>query len=70
MVVGTPAANSYAGATYVVTKAGGVWGAPVALATAAAPSSEFGTSVAISRDGLTLVVGAPAGGGRRPPWCG
>jgi hypothetical protein len=60
LVVGAPTANSNAGAAYVVTKSGGAWGAPVALATAATPSSEFGTSVAIARDGLTLVIGAPA----------
>jgi hypothetical protein len=65
VAVGTPAEDGLsnnqanAGAVYVYSRVSGVWQGPDYLTASAADSGdEFGSSVALSSDGLTLAVGA------------
>ncbi len=59
-VVGAPDRNLLTGAVYVFTRSGSTW-TQVAEFTAKSPKtfSEFGTALAVSHDGRTIVVGAP-----------
>jgi hypothetical protein len=63
LVVGGPDDNSSAGAAWVFTQSGGVWSqaVPKLVGSGAvnSPSAEQGSSVALSADGNTLVVGGP-----------
>ena len=53
--------DSYAGAAWVFTRAGGVWAAQGGKLTGASAvgSAEFGYSVALTADGNTLLAGGP-----------
>jgi hypothetical protein len=66
LVYGCPGAASQNGQAYVMEKSGNVWGSTVALSQyvtgGLATAGKFGTSVAVSKDGSYLVVGAPATG--------
>ncbi len=57
-MIGAPEDKSKAGSVRVFTRSGTSWGETQALEAGA--NSEFGASVAISRDGSTAVIGAPA----------
>ncbi len=69
IAVGAPGDESGKGAAYVFTRSGGTWAAssaPTAKLTAgtgAADGDAFGTSVSISGDSTTLIVGAPGENG-------
>lgn len=61
--VGTPIVNTYVGAVYVYTPVSGNWAnaLPVALDVSGIPQhSNFGSAIAVSSNGQTLVVGASA----------
>ena len=59
-LVGASAFNSSTGAAYLFTATGGTWAtAPVATFTGSANGSLFGTSVSLSGDGQTALIGAP-----------
>ncbi|MDE2233965.1 MAG: DUF11 domain-containing protein [Gammaproteobacteria bacterium] len=61
--VGTPIINTFVGAVYVYTPVNGNWAnaAPVALDVSGIPQhSNFGSAIAVSATGQTLVVGASA----------
>jgi hypothetical protein len=61
-VVGGPVDNSFAGAAWVFTRSGGgVWTqqGPKLLGSGAAGAATQGTSVALSADGATAIVGGP-----------
>ena len=58
-VVGANGVSSYAGAAYVFTKTSGTWSLSATLATGGAGGDYFGSSVSVSGDGATAVVGAP-----------
>jgi hypothetical protein len=61
LVVGGPYDNGHVGAVWVFSRSNGVWtqqGAKL-VATDGVGPSEFGTSVAVSADGNTLVIGGP-----------
>ncbi len=66
MVVGAPTDNSNAGAVWVLTRSGSTWtqqGAKITpTASEESPAGEFGFSVALSSDGSTALIGAPANG--------
>jgi uncharacterized repeat protein (TIGR01451 family) len=69
--VGTPIINTYIGAVYVYTPVNDNWAsaAPVALDVTGVPQhSNFGSAIAVSSSGQTLVVGASAAssGGTTP----
>jgi hypothetical protein len=56
----SPATTANAGAVYAFTRSGGTWSqAHYIKASNTGAQQEFGTSVALSPDGLTLAVGAP-----------
>lgn len=60
----TAGTNSSAGKVYVFQKSGGAWSEKTALtASDAEPGAHFGSSVAFSRDGTTVVIGAESAGG-------
>jgi hypothetical protein len=64
-LVGAPQDGGGTGAAWVFTRSGGVWtqqGAKI-TATGESGSALFGTSVALSGDGNTAVIGAPADNG-------
>jgi len=58
-IVGGEADNNYAGAAWVFTRSGGVWSqlGSKLVGTGAAGSAEQGSSVALSADGSTAIVG-------------
>jgi PGF-pre-PGF domain-containing protein len=60
----TVGTNSSAGKVYVFQKSGGAWSEKTALtASDAEPGAHFGSSVALSRDGTAVVIGAESAGG-------
>ncbi len=60
-LVSAPGAGSGDGAVYVYAQVGGTWStAPVATFKGGSSSESFGYSVALSGDGQTAIVGAPA----------
>jgi hypothetical protein len=70
-IVGGPADNSGIGAVWVFTRSGGAWTqqGPKLVGSGAVGSARFGSSVALSADGNTAIVGGPqddAGGGPSP----
>ncbi len=68
VAVGSPAADTGAGAVHVFSTSGGAWnplGAGVVRASTGAPDDQFGASVALSGTADTLFVGAPGRDGSR-----
>ena len=65
VVVGAPADGGGVGSVWVFTRSAGNWSEQEELAAGEGESGAgaFGTSVAVSADGATAVVGAPADGG-------
>jgi uncharacterized protein (TIGR03437 family) len=64
-IVGGPHDNSYAGAVWVFTRSGGVWtqqGSKL-VGSGALGDAQQGSSVALSEDGNTAIVGAPTDNG-------
>ncbi len=62
-VIGAPREDSHRGAAWVFTRSAGTWSQPAVKLTAGPEESakgHFGRSVAISADGQTVLVGAPA----------
>ena len=62
-IVGAPADNNFAGAAWIWTRAGGVWtqqGAKLVGSGAVGGGEQQGSSVALSADGNTAIVGGPA----------
>ena len=58
-LVGATGVSGYTGAAYVFTKTSGTWSSSTPLlATGGAAFDQFGTSVSVSGDGATAVVGA------------
>ncbi len=63
-LVGAPGATFGRGAAYVFTRSGTTWTQQAKLvASDGVSGDQFGTSVALSSDGTTALVGAPAGQG-------
>jgi adhesin/invasin len=63
-LVGAPQDSSGAGAAWVFTQSNGTWSAGVELnATNETGASQFGSSVALSADGSTALIGGPGDGG-------
>jgi hypothetical protein len=60
-LIGSPSDNSLAGTAWVFTRSGTTWTqqGPKLTATGETGRGEFGSSVAISSDGSTAVIGAP-----------
>src|SRR5262245_21803690 len=61
-IVGGPFDNSFAGAAWVFTRSGGVWTQQQSklVGTGAVGAARQGSSVALSSDGDTAIVGAPS----------
>jgi hypothetical protein len=69
-IVGGPTDNSWYGAAWVYTRSAGVWsqqGSKLVGSGVSGPSAEQGTSVALSADGNTAIVGGPFDGSSCPP---
>lgn len=64
-VMGAPDADGYNGAVYVYDKTGHGWTQPTVLSVPGTRYQEIGFSVAISKDGQTIVAGAPSQNGGR-----
>lgn len=71
--MGVPDINTYTGAVYIYTESGGSWNNTPIRTTLTLPAglgtkSSFGSAIATSADGQTLVIGADAaaGGGTTP----
>jgi FG-GAP repeat len=63
-IVGAPVDNSFTGAAWVYTRSGGVWTQQGSkLVSNSVYPAQQGTSVALSADGNTAIVGAPIDGG-------
>src|SRR5262245_39789048 len=62
-VVGGPTADGGTGATWVYTRSGGVWAQQTMLVDANAIGARQGTSVSLSSDGNTAIVGGPSDNG-------
>jgi FG-GAP-like repeat len=60
-IVGEPQESSQAGAAWMFTRSGGVWSqqGPKLVGTGAVGGAQQGTSVALSADGNTAIVGGP-----------
>jgi hypothetical protein len=70
LVLGGPGDDQYSGAAWVFTRSNGTWsqiGSKLVASTAAA-RAQHGTAVAISGNGATFVVGAPADGSTGAAW--
>ncbi|HUB35221.1 MAG TPA: hypothetical protein VL972_00215 [Solirubrobacteraceae bacterium] len=59
-IVGAPQQNGYEGAAWVLVRSGATWTVQAELTDAELGNSHFGVSVALSADGDTALVGAPA----------
>lgn len=58
-IVGAPGDDSSTGAAYIFTRVAGIWSQQVKLtASDASPSSSFGNAVAMSGDGVYVIIGA------------
>ena len=64
-LVAAPEANSGDGAVYLYKESGGSWPSSATATFSGAPGAEgfFGTSLALSADGSTVLIGAPSGDG-------
>lgn len=61
VIVGAPYSHTNAGEAYIFARSGNAWGSPVLLPNPqGSAGSLFGISVAMSADGGTVLVGAPA----------
>jgi hypothetical protein len=60
VIVGGPSDNDDAGAAWVFTRSEGVWSQQILLGTGSAGAANQGSSVAISADASTAVVGGPS----------
>ncbi|HSZ70739.1 MAG TPA: hypothetical protein VK756_10295 [Solirubrobacteraceae bacterium] len=70
-VVGAPTASGEAGAVWVYTRTASGWAEQAMLTPTSGEEvgkGEFGTSVAVSADGNTVLVGAPAAAGSGAVW--
>jgi IPT/TIG domain/FG-GAP repeat len=63
-LIGAPGDAGYAGAAWVFTRAGTSWSEQVKIAPPESGAIAFGRSVALSGDGATALIGAPAATGR------
>jgi hypothetical protein len=67
-IVGGPFDNSRTGAVWVYTRSGGVWTQQSKLVGTGAVGADQGTSVALSSDGNTAIVGGPSGNSTGAAW--
>ena len=63
-LIGAPGDAGYAGAAWVFARSGTSWGEQVKLTPPEDGPIDFGRSVALSGDGTTALIGAPAAAGR------
>jgi hypothetical protein len=63
-LIGAPGDAGYAGAAWVFTRSGTSWGEQMKLTPPEDGPIDFGRSVALSGDGTTALIGAPAAAGR------
>ena len=62
-LIGAPGAGGYTGAAWVFTRSGSTWGPHGEELSSGEEGAHFGRSVALSADGDTALIGAPAAGG-------
>jgi hypothetical protein len=63
-LIGAPGNAGYAGAAWVFTRSGASWSEQAKILPPESGAIAFGRSVALSGDGATAVIGAPAAAGR------
>ena len=68
-LIGAPGANSNAGAVWAFTRSAGVWSQQGKIVpTTESGAGKFGTSVALSSDGTTALIGGETDGGTGAAW--